>query len=396
MKKCYPKLHTACILIILILSTQITNAQCLNGYEPTGKSFDTTVSTGSGNYETFFTFPKFHPDSGMVTCVKLIMTITGVARLNIENYVNAATSYNASYSRRDTISGPGLSSPLTQSINKNYGPFNLEANNFIDFSGPDFATTGPDTVLNGTSVVTTITDVNVIADYFYGLDSVKYRYAIKAGASLTGSGDYLFSPSTSGFVNYRLEYCYCPPTVLPMGLLNFEVSKKGDNTASLNWHAETDNSDFHYEIQVSRDGRNFKPAGVVKKKSGINPTYSYQYDRQKHEAGQIYFRVQQRYHNGLAKFTNTRSVNFENTLLNKISLYPNPSSANVGIKFVNVTTGKLSIRISNVQGQTVVSKDMIVAGTDYKQIATLQRGMYWMKITDVTSGETVVNQLLIK
>ena len=58
--------------------------------------------------------------------------------------------------------------------------------------------------------------------------------------------------------------------------------------------------------------------------------------------------------------------------------------------------GILCIRVSIVQGQTVVSKDMTVAGTDYKQIATLQRGMYWMKITDVTSGETVVNQLLIK
>ena len=396
MKKCYPKLHIACILIILILSAQFSSAQCLNGFEPTGKSFDTTVATGSGNYETILTFPKFHPDSGMVTCVKLIMTITGVARLDIENRVNAPTSYNANYTRRDTISGPGLTTPLTQSVNNNYGPFNLAANDGVNYSGPDFVTVGPDTVLNGASVVTTITDVNVIADHFYGLDSVDYRYAIKAGATLTGSGDYLFSPSTSGFVNYRLEYCYCPPTVLPMGLLDFQVNKKGDNTAALNWNAETDNNDFHYEIQVSRDGRNFKPAGVVQKKSGINPTYTFQYDRQKHETGQLYFRVQQRYHNGVAKFTAVQSVNFENTLLNKISLYPNPSSGNVGIKFVNVTSGKLSIRISNVQGQTVVSKDLVVAGTDYKQIATLQRGMYWMKITDVTTQETVVNQLLIK
>ena len=65
-------------------------------------------------------------------------------------------------------------------------------------------------------------------------------------------------------------------------------------------------------------------------------------------------------------------------------------------EILNVTSGKLSIRISNVQGQSVVSKDLVVAGTDYKQIATLQRGMYWMKITDVTTQETVVNQLLIK
>ena len=396
MKKCYPKLHTACILIMFILCTKTTFGQCLNGYEPTGKSFDTTVATGSGNYETILTFPKFHPDSGMVTCVKLIMTVTGVARLNIENYVNAPTTYNANYTRRDSISGPGLSNPLTQSVNKNYGPFNLAANDLVDFSGPDFKTTGTDTVLNGAAVITTITDVNVIADHFYGIDSVSYRYVIKADASLTGSADFLFSPSTSGFVNYRLEYCYCPPTVLPVGLLDFQVSKKNDDAASLNWKAETDTRDFHYEVQVSKDGRNFKPAGIVQKKSGINPSYEFIYDRKKHETGQVYFRVQQRYHTGNIKYTDTRSIKFENTLLNKISLYPNPSSGNVGIKFVNVTAGKLSVRISNVQGQTVVSQDIAVAGTDYKQIATLQRGMYWLKFTDVTTGETVVNQLLIK
>src|SRR5690606_6895027 len=145
-----------------------------------------TVATGSGNYQTLLTFPKFHPDSGMVTCVRLIMTITGVARLNLENYVNAATSYNATYTRRDTTSGPGLNSPLTQNVNNNYGPFNLAANDFVDFSGPDFATTGTDTVLKGATVIRTITDVNVIAEHFYGIDSVSYRYAIKAGATLTG------------------------------------------------------------------------------------------------------------------------------------------------------------------------------------------------------------------
>lgn len=396
MKKCYPKLHAACILIILILSTQITSAQCLNGYEPTGKTFDTTVSTGSGNYESFFTFPKFHPDSGMVSCVKLIMTTTGIIEyLQFENNSTSSNDYSAEYTRKDTLSGPGLSSPLTSSVNKTYGTYTLDPKTSPINGGPDYILIENDTVLNSYSVSVTITDVNELAN-FYGLDSITYRYGIKASTTPTGPGDYSFGVATIGFVNYRLEYCYCPPTVLPMGLIDFEVNKKGDNKASLNWHAETDNSNFHYEIQVSRDGRNFKPAGVVQKKPGINPSYSFQYERQKHETGQLYFRVQQRYHNGIAKFTTIQSVNFENTLLNKISLYPNPSSGNVGIKFVNVTSGKLSIKISNVQGQTVVSKDLTVAGTDYKQIATLQRGMYWMKITDVIAGETVVNQLLIK
>lgn len=395
MKKRYPILRDCCFLIFFILISLFTTGQCLNGYEPTGKGFDTTVTTGGGNYESFFTFPKFHPDSGMVTCVRLTMTMTGIVRKSIENYVNAPTTYNSNYSRRDTITGPGLSGPLQSNVSKAYGPFNLAANDNVSFSGPDFIQVGPDTVLKNVSVVHTITDVNEISN-FYGLDSLTYRYAIKVDASIAGSGDYLFSVITSGFVNFRLDYCYCPPTVLPAGLRNFQVEKKNEQVAALSWQSETDTSQYVYEVQVSRDGKNFERTGIVSKSAGHNPAYTFHYEKQKHESGLLYFRVKQLYKNGYIRFTTVKSVEFNNSLLSRISMYPNPSSGIVGIRFDNVVSGKISIRIANVQGQTIVSRDMTVAGTDYKQVATLQRGMYWLRITDAVSGETTVNQLLIK
>jgi len=396
MKRLYTQLVIYNSLIILLLSTNQIFAQCASGYVPTGKSYDTTVTTGSGNYETLFTFPKFRPDSGFVTCVKLTMTITGaIEALYFENNSSSSNEYSAEYIRKDSLSGPGLSSALTSSVNKTYGPYILAPKTSPINSGPDYKLIENDTILNSYTVSSTITDVNEISN-FYGIDSVTYRYGIKASTTPTGPGDYSFGVATVGFVSYKLEYCYCPPTVLPIGLINFEVKKTGISNASISWKSETDTTDYVYEIQVSRDGKNFFAASTVQKKAGINPGYVFHYEAPNQQYGQFYFRVKQRYPNGYTSFTTIRSLNFENPFLAKISLYPNPSTGIVGIKFVNIPAGKLNVQITNVQGQTVVQKEFVVSGTDYKQIAVLQRGMYWMRIKDVNSLETVVNQLLIK
>jgi len=37
-----------------------------------------------------------------------------------------------------------------------------------------------------------------------------------------------------------------------------------------------------------------------------------------------------------------------------------------------------------------------VTGSSYQQVATLQSGIYWLRLTDVTSQLSSVNQLFIK
>src|ERR1700733_4437884 len=81
MKKLHPGFLLNSVFIILILYSKSSFSQCASGPVSLGKSYDTTVSTGSGNYATVFKFPKFRPDSGMVTCVRLILTITGVTTI---------------------------------------------------------------------------------------------------------------------------------------------------------------------------------------------------------------------------------------------------------------------------------------------------------------------------
>ncbi|MEI9807186.1 MAG: T9SS type A sorting domain-containing protein [Bacteroidota bacterium] len=56
----------------------------------------------------------------------------------------------------------------------------------------------------------------------------------------------------------------------------------------------------------------------------------------------------------------------------------------------------MNIQIYNSQGQTIAAKDIAANGLSYAQVATLKSGVYWMRLTDVNTQKTCVNQLLIK
>lgn len=370
-------------------------AQCSGSVIPGDVAYDTTVSTGSGNYNTLFSFPKFDPANGMVTCVKLCLTITGRVSMLLENNVTAAAIYNILYNRKDTLTGQGLSSPLTNDISVSYGPYNLAASDGVSFSGPDFISIGPDTVLRSVSICRTLTDsIDLVP--FYGHDSVNYNYSINAGASVTGSGDYLFSVSTQGSVNYKLQYCYCPNAVLPLNIHNFMVTKKGTDRAALQWIAQDDHgSNYHYEVEVSRDGYHFSSISTL----SVNPAssdYNYLYAIGENAGGRYFFRIKQVYSNGYTRFSEIKYTDLDRSETPQFTLYPNPSSGIVGIKFDNIQTGQLMVQIFNTQGQKIIEKGIAATGSSYQQISVLQQGTYWLKVTDIVSRLSCVKQLFIK
>lgn len=371
------------------------HTQCPGGYQPGALAYDTTVSTGSGNYSTQFKFPKFSPDSGVLTCIQVCITITGRVTMALENNVNSPAIYNINYVRNDTLTGPGLNPSLTNQVSVNYGPYNLAASDGVSFSGPDFVAIGPDTVLQAVTICRLLTDSTSMVP-FYGTDSMTYTYSINAGASVTGSGDYLFSVSTQGSVHYQLHYCYCPSFILPLNVHQFSLDKIGTDKAELQWTGFDDPAlNYHYEIEISRNGSNFSSIDTQSKNySGNNYRFIYAADD---DGDHLYFfRIKQVYSNGYTRFSEIRSVELKNSTVPKINIYPNPSSGVVGIKFDNINTGKFLLQILNTQGQTVFSKEIEVSGNSFRQITTLQRGMYWLRLIDVTSHLSCVNQLLIK
>jgi hypothetical protein len=114
------------------------------------------------------------------------------------------------------------------------------------------------------------------------------------------------------------------------------------------------------------------------------------------ESGVYFFRIKQVYSSGYFQFSNIKQVTLENSAFPKFTIYPNPSDGIVGIKFDNNSTGHFNIQIYNTQGQTMAKNDIVMNGSSYMQVAVLETGVYWVRLTDMKTQKSSVNQLLIK
>lgn len=386
------------IMMMQLFFHHTSSAQCPYGFLPGSTAYDTTINTPAGINTLLVKFPQADPMLGMVTCLRICVSITGVVdSVSVENNAASPQTADIYYIRTDQITGPGLSSPLTNSINHHYGPYALGATNGILGSGPDFVSISKDTLLNAVTVCQTVNTFDSLLQ-FYGHDSVTYLYNITAFTNVTCTGgNYNSTVATSAIVRFHFEYCTCPGYILPLHLRNFDANKIADNRARLSWEGFNDPAaSYHYEPQISRDGGQFTSTGRVEKEAGQDDRYDFIYTTGQHESGVFYFRVKQVYANGYSRFSEIREVTLRNSTIPKFFISPNPSNGIVGIKFDNYGSGKIKLEIYNAQGQKAVEKEMVVSGTSYHQLATLKSGMYWVKLTDVSSQLSCVNQLIIK
>ncbi|MBK9464338.1 MAG: T9SS type A sorting domain-containing protein [Chitinophagaceae bacterium] len=400
MKHIYARFFTTGGLIILmqLFFHHTALAQCPFGVTPGSTMYDTTINTPPGINTLQVKFPQADPMVGMVTCLRLCISITGVVdSVSVENNSASAQTADVYYIRTDQITGPGLSAPLSNSINHHYGPYSLGPTNGVLGSGPDFIAISRDTLLNAVTVCQTINNMDSLLQ-FYGHDSVTYTYNIMAFTNVTCTGgNYNSTVATSAIVRFHFEYCTCPGYILPLQLRNFEVNKIADNKAKLSWSGFNDpEASYYYETQVSRDGTSFSATGRVEKDAAINDSYQFIYTTPQNENGVFFFRIKQVYANGYTRFSDVRQLSLKSSTVPTFIISPNPSNGIVGIKFDNYGGGKMRLEIYNTQGQKVMQREIVVAGNFYQQVATLQSGVYWIRLTDVTSQLTSVNQLLIK
>lgn len=387
------------LLIMQYLLAPASKAQCPYGITPGATMYDTVINTPAGINTILVKLPQADPMAGMVTCLQICVSITGVVdSVSVEN--NSASPQNADvyYIRTDQITGPGLSSPLTNSINHHYGPYTLGATNGILGSGPDFVSISRDTLLNAVTVCRTVNTMDSLMQ-FYGHDSVTYLYNITAFTNVTCTGgNYNSTVATSAIVRFHFQYCTCPGYVLPLNMRQFTVNRVADNTAKLSWHGYNDPAAaYYYETEVSRDGQHFSPAGRVARNETVGgDRYEFLYTNNREESGSFYFRVKQVYANGYTRLSEIREVTLRNSTMPKFFISPNPSDGTVGIKFVNIRTGQFKLEIFNAQGQLAWGKDIMIAGAAYIQPANLKSGIYWVKVTDAATQQAAVNQLIIK
>jgi len=386
------------LLFMLFVMNRSGFGQCPGGYVPDGVAFDTTISFTDGNHSSIIKFPKFDPQSGMVTCAKLTMTISSVLNfMYFENRDNSPNTAGATFTREDIISGPGLNTPLSNDEIKTFGPYSLAPKDAVPNAGPDYVGVGPEDIFNTTKSIT-ITDLSELSQ-FYGPpgDSLIYNYTASGSSQINNTGNWFGGIDASGSIHYKLEFCYCPASVLPLNIYSFDVKKIASDKAELKWNGTDDPGEiYYYEAEVSRNAYNYTSIGILQKNENNIGNYKMDFSALHGESGAYYFRVKQVYANGYVRYSVTRRVELESSDKIKFSVFPNPSNGIVGIKFDNISEEQFALQIYNTQGQTIVNKDLVVSGSSYVQVTTLRSGVYWVRLTSKKTQVSSVHQLLIK
>ncbi len=386
------------LLLMLCVMNRSSFGQCPGGYIPSGVGFDTTISFTNGNHTSIIKFPKFDPTVGMVTCAKLTMTITSTLNLmRVENDDNAVNTASVTFVRKDTIRGPGLNSALGNSETRTFGSYTLNPTDGVPNSGTDYVAVGPENIFNTTKSIT-ITDLSDLSQ-FYGPpgDSLSYTYSAQGITMPDITGNWSGGINASGSIHYRIEFCYCPATVLPLNIYSFDVKKITSDAAELKWNGTDDpGENYYYEAEVSRNAYNYTSIGILQKNDNNIGNYKMNFSALHGESGAYYFRVKQVYANGYVRYSVTRRLELESSDKIKFSVFPNPSNGIVGIKFDNISEEQFALQIYNTQGQSIVSKDLVVSGSSYVQVTTLKSGVYWMRLTNKRTLVSGVHQLLIK
>ena len=396
MKHVYKLFFTILIVTaVSMLTAPASSAQCSGGYTPGATAYDTTISFASGVVSTQVKFPQFDPQNGTVNCVRVCMTITGVIdTFAVENLSGAVNNVTYDYNRTDQMTGPGLSSPISNSVSQHYGTYALAPWDGTFGSGPDLVTFAHDTVLNK-QLCRVLTDSATIAQ-FYGTDSMTYNYDINVSTSFMAGGSQSNFILTSASVRVHFEYCYCPPVILPNSIFPIKSTKLNANTGDISWkQPNLLEKGYVYEVEVSPDGNHFYPAATVKPEDMENDGfYHYRYTPSSDQQTNYYFRVRVKYPSGAYRLSQTASL-LLGSRKSSFTIFPNPSNGIVGIKFDGNNAANLIIQIVNINGQTIYNGKMEVNGPAYKQVTTLSTGMYWLRLTDVTGQLSNVNQLLI-
>ena len=379
-------------LLVAITIPITTRAQCLcdGGIAPTALTYQFKLDTTDASASTI-TFPKFAPSTGLLTCVRFFDTISLVSTSHVKNEASFPVTYKFLMSVTNQYTGPGIS--VNESAIRNYGPTLLGRKDSADqFSY------GPDTLFENSFHQSNTFDVT---DYLGSTGDVTFNYAVNGGLVTTQGGMNMSYQIISRYWgNFGLTYFWCPNMVLSTNIKNFAAVKSNKNV-NLSWIVGNDLISNTYEIQISKNSREFYGIGSTKANiasSGASAKYTYQFNPDKSVAGQLYFRIKQTDANGKVSYSAIKTLNLDGQGASAFSAYPNPASNKVSLQFDANLNGDYKVDVTNQVGQIMISRPMKLQNTSLIQLnlgSVKAPGMYYVRVKDAKTGQIFTNKIMV-
>ena len=221
-------------------------------------------------------------------------------------------------------------------------------------------------------------------------------FTYKCGAQVTGGGN----------IN-RLKSVYFKSFILPSGgplpvkYASFDATVV-DKAVMLKWVTEQEINNNYFEVERSFDPSTFKTIGLVlgaESSAGSMKTYRFK-DNSIELQGKsvVYYRLKQIDKNGTFTYSTVLAVKLQAKAGVSLQISPNPFVENLLVRFTSSENGSAQVRILNVNGQVVATKQTtITKGYNNIQLVGLNNLTAGMYITEVSlNGVVLDKQKLIK
>lgn len=203
--------------------------------------------------------------------------------------------------------------------------------------------------------------------------------------------------SGSGMVDLATNFF--PTTIItPVKISDFTVTRQGSN-ALLNWTTVTETNSDRFEIERSYDGISFTSVGSKLAAGNSTDAVNYQYaDPITVNSGNIYYRLKSVDKDAKSSYSKIVVLRLNGGIVKDFNVYPNPFNDDLKIQISTEKESMATIRISNVLGQVVVNRNvMIQKGENIlvlsSELQTLKPGLHLMEII---TEDGKVSQKIIK
>jgi hypothetical protein len=210
------------------------------------------------------------------------------------------------------------------------------------------------------------------------------------GPAYAAYGDSLFLGmgfGASGVNNDWKMFTYCPPTPLPVELIQFDAKENNNHQVDISWSTASEINNDHFEIYRSTNANDWTMIDRVSGAGNSNTPIHYQIVDPLPENGINYYQLKQVDFNGDVSFFDVTSVNIQST--DALMVYPNPVGNELHI--LQKSLEPLSFDLVNSYGAIMISGTLTNQQTVI-QLASLPAGIYYLRI----EGMIRSNQKLVK
>ena len=376
MKQLY---STGIVLSVLFMLSLPQNslAQCMCSAGVPATPMAQTITIAQTKASTLiFNFNQFDPSIGNLSCVTLNDTLVGTSLSGALNTGPDSTAFQFLLSLTNKVTGPGIT--VAHPFTRVYGYDTL-----AEYGDPaDTITYGPENIIN---FPTGAASTGANGSYL-GTGTVPFMYSINGGMIATDGGtNYTASVSTWIGGTLTLTYYWCAPIPLASAITDFTAYKTNGQVA-LQWLSPNDANNITYEIQVSTDGNNFVPAGIVP--AGSAPTgtvaqYQYQYNPPSADMGEVYFRIKRTDAAGNVFYSNLQVIDLKaGDQPPGIQVYPNPVTDKVNLRFDANQTGSFLLELISTTGQVIQRRQVNLDGVNFTNLPLdghQTKGIYFLR-----------------